>query len=638
MSARWAAFLGSALAAACSSDASDDAAPAPIDACPAPAVLLPDGTCLRPGIAPGKCSAGFAHDGAYGCTPILPSADCPAGRMALPGESTCRPVMPCGAGTWGDIPVDGSTVYVDAATGSDGLGDGTSAKPYKTVGKGFAAAPPGAIVAIAAGSYAEDVVVMGKAARFWGVCPDRVELVGTGKQIMPMQILKSGSGTEVHGMALRGPKSGAGVNGATGVVLDRLWVHDTGQIGIVAVSYVAPIAVRITGTLVEHAKIHGIDVQGGTVDIDASVVRGVVQAGKNDTSFGGIAIQSCDAPLCAQPMPATATLRRVVAERNQAAGLTVVASAVTVEDSVVRGTSPALDQGHGYGMIVQSSCGELVCTKAGAPASLAVRGSVIDGNRNVGVYVRGADLAMERSVVRGTLPSAVDQRFGRGIEAEQQLVCANATSAQCESGARPKLDLRHSLVEHNHNVGIYAYGVDATLDGAVVRDTLPRASDQHFGNGVEILAACSQDGACTFASASHGAVSGTLIEKNQWGGLAVSSSAVAVTHSVVRDTRAGPDKSFGDGVEVSRDYAPASLSLEGVLVANSARAGVAAFGGQVTIKGTTVRCAEFALEGEVHGVPYSFIDAGGNSCGCGDELVTCKVISDGIALPPFSDP
>ena len=33
--------------------------------------------------------------------------------MALPGETECREIMTCGAGRWGDIPLDATTVYVD---------------------------------------------------------------------------------------------------------------------------------------------------------------------------------------------------------------------------------------------------------------------------------------------------------------------------------------------------------------------------------------------------------------------------------------------------------------------------------------------------------------------------------------------
>src|SRR5690242_5980874 len=67
-----------------------------------------------PGIPAGGCARGFEHDGIDTCQPILPASTCPAGRMAIPGEPACREVAPCGPGTYGDIPVDDATQFVDA--------------------------------------------------------------------------------------------------------------------------------------------------------------------------------------------------------------------------------------------------------------------------------------------------------------------------------------------------------------------------------------------------------------------------------------------------------------------------------------------------------------------------------------------
>src|SRR6185436_4422408 len=62
-----------------------------------------------PGIPEGACAAGFTPDGSGGCVATVPSTPCGAGLMAVPGETACREVMPCGAAPWGDIPVDADT-------------------------------------------------------------------------------------------------------------------------------------------------------------------------------------------------------------------------------------------------------------------------------------------------------------------------------------------------------------------------------------------------------------------------------------------------------------------------------------------------------------------------------------------------
>src|SRR5688572_26928029 len=106
--------------------------PALASACPAPELALPDETCIRPGIPPGGCAPGFVHDGEYGCEPVLPAEPCPPGLMAVPGDAACRPVMPCGEGKWGELPVDASTVYVDGSYA--GASDGSAAAPFTSIG------------------------------------------------------------------------------------------------------------------------------------------------------------------------------------------------------------------------------------------------------------------------------------------------------------------------------------------------------------------------------------------------------------------------------------------------------------------------------------------------------------------------
>ena len=111
---------------ACTEDETEQPAVEPGPACTDPLEIeLADGSCARPGIAPDGCAEGFVHDGEYGCEPVLPAERCPPGLMAVPGDTACRPLQTCGTGTWGDIPVDAATQYVDASY--SGNSDGTGA-------------------------------------------------------------------------------------------------------------------------------------------------------------------------------------------------------------------------------------------------------------------------------------------------------------------------------------------------------------------------------------------------------------------------------------------------------------------------------------------------------------------------------
>src|SRR5262245_22708122 len=140
------AVVSVALTSCTTSDTDPAPVPPALPACSDPLALpLADGSCVRPGIPPDGCAPGFVHDGEYGCEPILPEAPCPAGLMAVPGESACRAVKACGQGRWGDIAVDASTEYVDGAY-TGGQNDGSEAHPWTTISEAVMAAAPGALI------------------------------------------------------------------------------------------------------------------------------------------------------------------------------------------------------------------------------------------------------------------------------------------------------------------------------------------------------------------------------------------------------------------------------------------------------------------------------------------------------------
>src|SRR5579859_5699714 len=152
-------------------DAAPDATPS---GCRPGELQASDGHCEPAGIPPDRCGKGFEPDGNRGCVADLPGAACPSGTMAVPGETMCREVAPCGAGAWGDIPVESNTQFVDASF--TGTSDGSMKAPWRTIQQGIDAAASGAIVALAAGSYAENVTFRGalgsgKPVRLWGKCP-----------------------------------------------------------------------------------------------------------------------------------------------------------------------------------------------------------------------------------------------------------------------------------------------------------------------------------------------------------------------------------------------------------------------------------------------------------------------------------
>ncbi len=151
-----------------------DAGPTP-GACEPGQLALPDGGCQPAGIPADGCGEGFVASIDGGCEAILPATPCGPGQLAIPGETTCHDVAPCGTGPWGTVPTDGSTEHVDAAYPGP-TSDGSAAQPWTSIQQAVDAAAPGAIVAIATGTYVETVWVEGKAVRLWGKCPAEVEL------------------------------------------------------------------------------------------------------------------------------------------------------------------------------------------------------------------------------------------------------------------------------------------------------------------------------------------------------------------------------------------------------------------------------------------------------------------------------
>ncbi|HZO17031.1 MAG TPA: hypothetical protein VFB62_27330, partial [Polyangiaceae bacterium] len=195
-----------------------------------PAGLPPDLPPAGPSAAPlagvprDGCAMGFVHDGDGGCQPVLPDSPCAPGMIAVPGDRDCRAVAPCGGGTWGTIPIDTSTQFVDASF--SGTSDGSAVAPWTSVQEAINAAVPGAIVALAAGSYVEDANVT-KPLRIWGVCPSLVEIVST---TPAPAVTIDAADVELHTLAIRGAGDGIVDRGES--TLDRVWVHELGGAGI----------------------------------------------------------------------------------------------------------------------------------------------------------------------------------------------------------------------------------------------------------------------------------------------------------------------------------------------------------------------------------------------------------------------
>jgi hypothetical protein len=617
----WLPFLG---LAGCAGEGETEPPPPPPIACEAPELALPDGSCIRPGVPVDGCAEGFTHDGEYGCEPVLPTAPCEPGRMAVPGDTACRPVMECGQGQWGDLPVDVTTQHVDASyTGA--TSDGSAAAPWKTIGEAMAAAAPGALVAVAAGTYSESVIIQAVPVRLWGVCPELVEIVGSATAPAAVRVLAPGS--ELGGVAIRGPADGIGTGGAD-VTIDRVWLHNTGSLGIVVSYSAAPATVSIKGSLIEGSHEFGVALIGSTAVIEKSLVRGTAPGGGNIGGQGVHLQPRCSNGVCDPATRANLTLLGSLIEQNQKIGVSIGAGDATVEGSVVRTTTPQAITNIGGRGIAAEDCGPAQGCTTRSRANLTLRGSLVEQNTEIGIAVAGSDATIESTVVRGTLPRPTDGLFGVGVRI--QISCA---SLPCDTTARANGTLRTSVIAANHEQGLSILGADGVVEDTVVRDTQPRASDQYMGRGVDVSIGCFGNECDT--SPAIVTLRRMLIERNHETGARVSASEALVESSIIRDTRMeASNVRFGDGLAVLSWTMQARLTIAGIESRANARAGVANFGAYASIDASSLVCNGFDLNGDPFmDLPFAFEDRGNNRCGCPEAREACAASSSALEAP-----
>jgi hypothetical protein len=519
----------------------------------------------------------------------------------------------------------------------------SAARAWTTINQAIVAAAPGALVAVAAGTYVENVLLEGKPVRLWGVCPERVSIETTGVQdnTCPPKsvcILDGASQTEVGGVALTGPGGGAVVSGSEAVLIDRVWAHDLEERGLGVQDTLGPTAVDVRGSLFETSHEYGVYVSASELTMEASVVRGTLPRVTDQLAGRGLevlpeCVYTSSGLTCDATKRSTVTVIGSLIERNHDVGVGVAASDLRMDASVVRGTLPQLtDQTGGRGLNLQLSCNDGDCDTT-SRASVEVFGSLVEGNQDLGIFVGAADLRMEASVVRGTLPRASDQKGGRGLSIHEACV-VSASGLVCDPTARSTVAVVGSLFEDNFDMGVFVGASDLTMDGSVVRGTLPRVADQRFGRGLDIQASCSAKPIgppCDPASRSQAAVVGSLFEDNYDTGVFVYVSDLTVDASVIRRTQARSDGLFGDGLN---SFDGASVTANNSAIWDSARAGIGIFGASVEMSSLHIGCAAFPLTGApFEDSLFDVVDAGGNLCGCPTPDQPCKLVSANLEPP-----
>ncbi|WP_437755150.1 right-handed parallel beta-helix repeat-containing protein [Sorangium sp. So ce1389] len=661
-----------ALLAACAErpepakDAGTDAGPT--FPCPPGAVETGAG-CEAAGVPPGQCGSGFAPDGAQGCVPVLPEEAGPPGQMAIPGEAAWRDVAPCGASPWGGAPIDETTEFVDADyAGADS--DGTEARPWTTIQDAIDSAGEGALIAIAEGSYAEELLISGQPVRLWGRCPARVEIVGPPAAIA-VQVDRGASATEIHDLAVRGQGIGLGVANARDVVVERVWIHDTSDVGLLAAGVDSAASLTVRGALVERTTGAGMVVADAAVTLEGTVLRDIDRAtGDREHPFyghamamqvesferrasvtarsvvieriGGIGIRFSgadgvvedsvvrDVAWLAEDLPGTGlaathipgfdpgtlTVRGSALERNHTAAIAVIGGEATIEATVVRDTGAGAGEGdpvHGVGLYAESSHVD------GRPSRVALQHVLVERSRERGVVVNGSDGEIEGLLVRDVVLGAPD--YGAGIEIAHEQ-------------RRASVRVRGSAVEGSYGTGIAVFGADADLDATVVRDTRPLPS-QEFGRGVNVQSVPD------LGERGSARLRNVLIERNSNVGVFLSDSDATVESTTIADTL-GPTPEGMNGCGIlayNNETGQANVVVRDSAIERSAAAGIYNLGATVQIASTTFTCEPLDIVRYVDEVSLAvYEDLGGNVCGCEGRTIECRAEPTSIepprALPP----
>ncbi|MBW2526911.1 MAG: DUF1565 domain-containing protein, partial [Deltaproteobacteria bacterium] len=460
-----------------------------------------DGACMPAGVPEDGCGEGFTHRDA-GCDAVLPAQACPDGELALMGETSCRPVAPCGTGPWGDIPVDATTIYVDQAHA--GPSDGSSSQPFTTLTAALAAAQPGDLIAVAPGTYSGHAV-LDQPVRLWGKCPAEVTL--TASAVPDATVLVTASNVEVHTLSVSGADFGIGVDGALDVVLDRVWVHDTGGVGVQVQTLAGPASLTVRDSLIESATLHGLFDLGGAVTVERSVVR-ETRPGTDGTLGRGITARE---PSGAVDRTSLA-LDRVLLEDLHEYGVRGSATVMTIDDSLIRRVVPqSSDQVAGIGIEVRGSI------STGLLGEAVVRGTVVEQVSEEGIVAKNAELHVERTVVRNVAEAAPDAGgTSNGIRVQATQEVADATA---------HLTLTESLVERTVHRGVRVDDGVFDLTGVVVRDVEVDGLGE-FGIGVSISGSVER---------STGTIAGLLAERLVGIGVFVQGSDVDAQSVMVRD-------------------------------------------------------------------------------------------------------
>jgi hypothetical protein len=559
----------------------------PADPCPAGTMpSLGDEACVPVGSP--ACPAGFVLDETgYGCADVVPASPCAGATRDVLGSATCQPIGDCGA----PFPPVDATLFVDDDFGPAEI----DATHFDNIGAAITAAPPGATIAIEAGTYVEAIDAT-KPVTLIGRCPAQV-IVSTPGGDLPGLRAVGVSEVAARGMTFVGHVVGVGVIGGS-IEIDACVIEGASSVGALAGG------------------------AGTTLTVRTSVVRRTVPNAAGDPPWG-IGAQQGASVLIEDTSVSENDFANVVALREGAS--------VVVRRSVLRnGRPPAVgSSAMKFGLGVYAYEG----------GSATVEESAIIDNESAGALsastasATGAPSSLEliRSTVRGTRRE-IDAEAGRGVSADNgatvrledawvydnqagNVVAVDGAveiSGGTLSGAvatqlaeLPNLIAVGSSVVtatgtaliRGREVGVATQlGAEVTLERCLIAFSQPGPAAEGSPGGAGALGL-----GLSVASGSRVTLVGSTLLENQAVAAIASGegSALTMTNTLVLNTLPAAGGAFGRGVEITK-----GASLAGVRVAIGGHQEVGllvGLGGAATLEESAIGAITASSAGFGHG-------------------------------------
>ncbi len=451
----------------------------------------------------------------------------------FPDRGQCVPEA-CGTGAWGALEVDDATVYVDIEA-PDG-GDGTAVAPLRSIQTALdlAGGGGGGLVAVAAGSYPETLLLTWDHAgvNLAGRCRELVTIdASVGDAQTPgIDIDAVFSEVQVSGVSVVG-SSFTGVqvrSGSTRLTEMRVAKSAYVGIGVYRGNNMATTNLVVDGCEIVGNHRLGIGVADITTEVTLvdTVIRDSLPDQDGNVGFG--AYVGNGAAMWAEGCELVG---------NTAVGIMAddPGTAVTLVDTMIRDTRPEANGTYGDGVEVVDG------------ASLLATDCSIIGNTEMGMQIAdpGTEVTLVSTTIRNTQPNETGE-YGYGIEVQ--------------GGA--SLLARGCQLTDNTWVGIGIRGEDSEviLLETEIRDTKPSEGGEG-GYGIEVQAG-------GLLRAEHCALVGNTslsIKASGQGAL------VTLEDSAVRDTRPGGITNAGPGILASGG---ASLRAKRCEISDNSGAGI----------------------------------------------------------------